>query len=135
MYRIVQEAVTNAARHSTGGTIEVTLEPALQGTSGAGPRPESPVAAGTAGQGTADQGTADQGWVVLTVRNPSPNQQPGQVRRPGGRGLLNMRERARLAGGDLTWTTGPDEFEVRATLPVAVGHPAPTALPPDGNSR
>ena len=124
VYRIVQEALTNAARHSTAGTIEVTLEPVLQGTLSAGPRRESPVA----------EGTADQGWVVLIIRNPNPNQRPGQGRGSGGRGLLNMRERARLGGGDLTWTAGPDEFEVRATLPVTVGQPAPTTLSPDGNS-
>jgi signal transduction histidine kinase len=125
VYRIVQEAVTNAARHSTGGTIEVTLEPVLHGTVGAGPTLEPPVA----------EGTADPGWVVLTVRNPNPDTKAGQVRRPGGRGLLNMRERARLGGGDLTWTAGNDEFEVRATLPVAVGPPAPTTLPTAGNSQ
>lgn len=90
-YRIVQEAVTNAARHGRQGPIEV-------GVSGAG----------------------DQ--VAIEIRNPvggrmRPARAPGST----GRGLVNMRERARLEGGDLR--AGPDgrgSFVVRATLPAAV---------------
>ncbi len=92
-YRIVQEAVTNAARHGRPGTIEV-------GVTGAGDR------------------------VAIEVRNPVDNGRPRQpARAPGstGRGLVNMRERARLEGGELD--AGPDgrgSFVVRATLPAAV---------------
>lgn len=92
-YRIVQEAVTNAARHGCPGSIEV-------GVTGAGDR------------------------VVIEIRNPvaSGRSRP-PARAPGstGRGLVNMRERARLEGGDLD--AGPDgrgSFVVRATLPAAL---------------
>ncbi|MCF2527028.1 sensor histidine kinase [Yinghuangia soli] len=82
LHRIVQEAVTNALRHSTGGRIDVGLAR-----------------------------VGDK--VVLDVVNES--DRPTVV---PGRGLANMRERARSAGGELD--AGPFEggFRVRATLPA-----------------
>ncbi|MEU5695491.1 histidine kinase [Actinosynnema sp. NPDC020468] len=81
--RIVQEAVTNALRHTEGGRIDVEL-------------------------------TRVGDDVVLEVVNEArhlPAPTPG-------RGLVNMRERARLEGG--TFEAGPFDggFRVRATLPA-----------------
>ncbi|WP_155370173.1 sensor histidine kinase [Catellatospora vulcania] len=85
LFRIAQEAVTNALRHTAAGRITVDI-----------------------GQ------TADT--VVLEVVNESP---PLPAPTPG-RGLVNMRERARLEGG--LFEAGPVDggFRVRAALPVAV---------------
>ncbi|GAA1401369.1 sensor histidine kinase [Catellatospora coxensis] len=85
LFRIAQEAVTNALRHTATGRITVDL-----------------------GQ------TADM--VVLEVVNETP---PLPAPTPG-RGLVNMRERARLEGG--VFEAGPVDggFRVRAALPAAV---------------
>ncbi|GAB2984935.1 sensor histidine kinase [Saccharothrix stipae] len=81
--RIVQEAVTNALRHTASGRIDVDL--AVVG-----------------------------GSVVVDVVNEA----RGLAAPTPGRGLVNMRERARLEGG--SFEAGPFEggFRVRATLPV-----------------
>ncbi|MBB5955502.1 signal transduction histidine kinase [Saccharothrix tamanrassetensis] len=83
VHRIIQEAVTNALRHTDSGRIDV---------------------------GLARVGDT----VVLEVANEGrnlPTPTPG-------RGLVNMRERARLEGG--SFEAGPVDggFRVRATLPV-----------------
>jgi signal transduction histidine kinase len=84
LYRIVQEALTNAVRHTSAGRIQVEVSQ-----------------------------VADQ--VLLEVVN-----EGNGFRDPvAGRGLVNMRERARLEGGTLE--AGPVEggFRVRAVLPAA----------------
>ncbi|MEV0680430.1 histidine kinase [Actinosynnema sp. NPDC050436] len=83
VHRIIQEAVTNALRHTESGRIDVDL--AQVGDS-----------------------------VVLEVAN-----EGGHLPVPTpGRGLVNMRERARLEGG--AFEAGPVDggFLVRATLPA-----------------
>jgi len=84
VYRIVQEALTNAVRHTPGGRIRVDV---------------------------VRTGPEVQLEVVNECDVP--------VDLVPGRGLVNMRERARLEGGELE--AGPFEggFRVRATLPVA----------------
>jgi signal transduction histidine kinase len=83
VYRIVQEALTNAVKHTPTGGIHVQIERI-------GPD------------------------VRLEVVNDC-DRQPDPV---PGHGLVNMRERARLEGGELE--AGPIDggFRVRATLPV-----------------
>jgi signal transduction histidine kinase len=84
LYRIVQEALTNAVRHSSAGRIRVEV-------------------------------SRDGDRVVADVLNEgAPFDEPVP-----GRGLVNMRERARLEGGTLE--AGPVEggFRVRAVLPAA----------------
>ena len=83
VYRIVQEALTNAVRHTAAGRITVDIAP-------------------------------DGDRVVVDVRNEGGPVAPLVP----GRGLINMRERARLEGGELE--AGPDErgFRVRAVLPL-----------------
>jgi signal transduction histidine kinase len=84
LYRIVQEALTNAVRHSSAGCIRVEV-------ARAGDRIE-----------------------VDVLNEGDRFDQPVP-----GRGLVNMRERARLEGGELR--AGPIEggFRVRAVLPVS----------------
>jgi signal transduction histidine kinase len=84
VYRIVQEALTNAARHTPTGGIRVQVERI-------GP---------------------DVRLEVVNDCERPPDPVPGH-------GLVNMRERARLEGGELE--AGPIDggFRVRATLPVA----------------
>ncbi|GAA3208400.1 sensor histidine kinase [Actinocorallia longicatena] len=81
--RIVQEAVTNALRHSASGRIRVRLH-----------------------------------QVGDEVRLEVTNEGTGFAEPLPGRGLANMRERARLEGGDLHAGPGLDGFTVRATLPA-----------------
>jgi signal transduction histidine kinase len=83
LYRIIQEALTNAVRHTSAGRIRVEVTR------------------------LGDEVQAD---VV--------NEGDGFDRPVPGRGLVNMRERARLEGGELQ--AGPVEggFRVRAVLPV-----------------
>jgi signal transduction histidine kinase len=82
LYRIVQEALTNAVRHTTAGDIRVEV-------------------------------AHDGDRLVIDVLNEGERfDEPAP-----GRGLVNMRERARLEGGRLE--AGPVEggFRVRAVLP------------------
>ncbi|MFC3985441.1 sensor histidine kinase [Streptosporangium jomthongense] len=84
VYRITQEAVTNALRHTSRGRIRIDLTQ-----------------------------TGDR--VLLEVTNEGddfPEPVPG-------RGLVNMRERARLEGGDLEAGPVAGGFGVRVVLPVA----------------
>ncbi|GGH41663.1 sensor histidine kinase [Microbacterium album] len=93
VYRILQEALTNALRHGDGGPVDVGLSwlpdrvglEVRNGLDGE-PRTESSLLAGGV--------------------------------EPGGHGLIGMRERAQLAGGRLD--AGPEggAFVVRAELPI-----------------
>ena len=89
VYRIAQEALTNAVRHTSTGRIGIEL-------------------------------AQDGERVVLDVVN------EGQDFRPPvpGRGLVNMRERARLEGGDLEAGPVARGFRVRAVLPAQAGAPS-----------
>jgi signal transduction histidine kinase len=82
-YRILQEALANAARHAPGGPVTVE------------------------GRGFADR-------LELEVRNKrtGPDAGPG-----GGHGLIGMRERAELLGGELTAVPDRFDFVVTARLP------------------
>ncbi|MBB4918871.1 sensor histidine kinase [Streptosporangium saharense] len=84
VYRITQEAVTNALRHTAEGRIRIDLTQ-----------------------------TGDR--VLLEVTNEG----DGFPEPVPGRGLVNMRERARLEGGDLEAGPVAGGFGVRAVLPVA----------------
>src|ERR671918_1703801 len=82
-YRILQEALTNAARHGAGRAhIELAFGDAA---------------------------------VELTVTNPVVVN--GASRSGGGHGLIGMRERATLLGGDLDAERANGTFRVRARLP------------------
>jgi signal transduction histidine kinase len=83
LYRIIQEAVTNALRHTVTGTISVDVSQFGE-------------------------------TVVVDVRNEG----AGFGIAVPGRGLVNMRERARLEGGELEAGPTAQGFQVRATLPA-----------------
>jgi signal transduction histidine kinase len=82
-YRILQEALTNAARHGAGSArIELAFH---------------------------------DGALELCVTNPMPAD--GRLRSGGGHGLIGMRERATLLGGDLDTDRANGMFCVRARIP------------------
>jgi len=96
--RIVQEALTNAAKHGAAGEVRVVLEP------GAGAlvvRIASPLR-DAAGVGDREPATT-----------PAP---PGLPASPG-TGLLGMRERAESLGGTLTIGPAAGVWSVQATIP------------------
>nr|WP_308315821.1 histidine kinase [Streptomyces sp. CC228A] len=101
VYRIVQEALTNARKHAPGTAVTVTL----------GGRPGTDPWA--APERLPDQ---DRGLTV-EVRNPAPDGPVPDV--PGsGQGLIGLTERAALLGGHLTHGPEPEGgFAVRAWLP------------------
>ncbi|MEU3631408.1 sensor histidine kinase [Streptomyces fradiae] len=93
VHRVVREALTNAARHAPGAPVTVRLVHGGEGTE------------------------------VRVVNGPPARGRPGAAPSGGGRGLVGLDERVRLAGG--TFRHGPyDEgFAVTATLPH--GRPGP----------
>jgi len=90
LYRILQEALTNALRHGDGGPVTVRL--AWRPT----------VARGAAG-------------VELEVRN---RLKAGDRPMPSGHGLIGMGERASLVGGILSASDRDGEFVVTGVLPA-----------------
>ncbi|MEV4926881.1 sensor histidine kinase [Streptomyces roseoverticillatus] len=98
-YRVVQEALTNAAKHAPGAEVAVTVD--------TGPRET----------------------LVTVVSGPAPE---GGAPSAGGSGtgLLGLRERVALAGGEFTAGTSTDDggFRVSARLPH---EPGPRSGSPD----
>lgn len=88
VYRILQEALTNAMRHGSGGTVEVSLSWLPDRVEVRVSNPLSPVSEAT-----------------------------GPVR-TGGHGLIGMRERAQLIGGAIEAAPRDGAFVVAATLPI-----------------
>jgi signal transduction histidine kinase len=94
-YRIVQEALTNSLKHARGSRAEVVVrydERAL-------------------GLQITDSGGSRNGAPVAA----------GVPGTGGGHGIVGMRERAALFGGELTAVPTPDGFQVTATLPLPLG--------------
>lgn len=88
LYRIVQEGLTNARKHAPGTHVSVRLD-----------------------------GDPDSG-VTVTVRNASPVGTLGRVVGPSsGLGLVGLRERAALVGGELHVERTADGFSLRCWLP------------------
>lgn len=116
VYRIVQEALTNAVRHAPGTLVRLTLAP-----DGAGGLRVAAVDDGPAGAGAPD-----------AAASPPGPEGPG---RPRGYGLVGMRERARSVAGTLTAGPRPDGagFAVTAVLPYGRGGLERTA--PAGQHR
>ncbi|MFD7643701.1 sensor histidine kinase [Kitasatospora sp. NPDC059795] len=100
-YRVVQEALTNAAKHAPGAAV--TVEVAY----------------------------ADDGARVRVANGPVPVGMPvgmpvGTAAVGGGRGLVGLAERVRLAGGTFAHGACPDGgFEVAAVLPRRPAGPVP----------
>ncbi len=97
LYRMVQEALTNIARHARAQSVEVTLQ-------------------------------AQDGQIVLTVTDDGVGLDAQALRRPGSFGLMGLRERAHLLGGEITIAPRPGggtRLEVRL--------PSQPALPLEGS--
>lgn len=89
LFRILQEALTNVARHA--GTTNVSIRIA-----------------------------ADRRHVVLEVRDDGSGLPPEEQRNPRGLGLVGMRDRARLFGGDVVFTGEPGRgTTVTASIPIS----------------
>ncbi|MCS4275176.1 signal transduction histidine kinase [Mycetocola sp. BIGb0189] len=91
-YRLVQEALSNAVRHAAGASATVVV-------------------------------TRASGAIDLMIENEAPRDSdpasPAATPRPGGHGLVGMRERVQLAGGRID--LGPTDsggFRVAAHLPI-----------------
>ncbi|MGF1664618.1 MAG: sensor histidine kinase [Kineosporiaceae bacterium] len=95
-YRVVQEALTNAAKHGPGGSARVTVD--------------------------ARDGTLE---IQVTSRAPGAEPAaPAAPAAPArnGFGLIAMRDRVRRLGGEVeAGPDGPDAWQVRATLPLRPG--------------
>jgi signal transduction histidine kinase len=102
VYRILQESITNVIRHVGPTRVTVAL----------------------------DYGTEDlEVRVIDDGRRPDPRDGHPSINGAGsaeaGRGILGMRERCQLLGGDLVARQRPEGgFEVRARLPLAPTEPA-----------
>ncbi|MFI6817502.1 sensor histidine kinase [Nonomuraea sp. NPDC050328] len=92
-HRIVQEALTNVAKHAPGAAAAVQVRHTATET-----------------EVLVENGPAD------IVEFPS---------RGGGRGLIGLNERVRLAGGSLTYGPSGSGFAVRARLPHTPAAPSP----------
>lgn len=90
VYRVVQECLTNAAKHAHGETIEVTI-------AADGPRLRITVSNGLAAR--------------------VPGRVPGRAPVSAGSGTASMAERVRSLGGTLTTTRTQDSYSVVAVLP------------------
>ncbi|TQM79777.1 histidine kinase [Saccharothrix saharensis] len=105
-YRVVQEGLTNAARHAPGRPVVVSLawqpDALLVGVT----NPTDPTAPTGAAKPAPPTGVADASGAG--------------VRTAGGTGLTGLAERVRAAGGLLRVRAEADGFRVVAMLPVAV---------------
>ncbi|MGH3248451.1 MAG: sensor histidine kinase [Trebonia sp.] len=89
VYRIVQESLTNAAKHAPGAAAAVTLH------------------------------WRDDRLDLTVTNGAAPGRGPGYRGPGTGHGIIGMGERARTCGGTLTARPAPDAgFEVRASIPV-----------------
>ncbi|MET8539745.1 histidine kinase [Kitasatospora sp. NPDC004799] len=161
-YRVVQEALTNAAKYAPRAAVTVEVEYSAEGArlrvaNGPAPAPAVPGAASSAARPSASasaalssaaassasastpRGATPTGTVsgafTGTSAGPTvaaPAGRPGPtpaVPATGGRGLLGLTERVRLAGGTFAHGARPDGgFEVVADLPRRAAGPVP--LPP-----
>ena len=121
-YRIVQESLTNAAKHAPGSdvTVRLAVTPGTPGT----PRRVAHQARGPAPSGSVVCHSTSR--LLVEVRNGPgcrPAAGPGLH---GGTGLDGLRERARAVGGTLHAGPDHDGWLVRADLPLG---PAPDPDP------
>ncbi|XUT58691.1 sensor histidine kinase [Streptomyces sp. G9] len=118
-HRVVQESLTNAAKHAPGASVTVELSHSVTETRVA-VRNGAP-AAGTgvrSGQPAAHLSGPPPG---SPARHPSASPSGN-----GGRGLIGLDERVRLVGGSLDHGPRDGGFTVSARLP----HQAPAQIPP-----
>lgn len=103
VHRVVQEALTNAAKHAPGVPVDVRLAPSATET------------------------------VVRIVNAVAPDAAAASAATTGQRGLVGLRERVRLLGGTLRAGERHGAFEVVARLPhEGHAAAAPAQVSPDG---
>ncbi|UNZ17503.1 sensor histidine kinase [Streptomyces sp. 891-h] len=120
-HRVVQESLTNVVKHAPGATATVTVEYGADETRVVVENGPAAALSDRASHRLSD-------W-------PSDRPSDRASARPGvgGRGLIGLDERVRLAGGTFRWGPRPDGgFTVRATLPHtrASQPPSAPAAPP-----
>ncbi|MFG2230689.1 sensor histidine kinase [Streptomyces sp. NPDC048723] len=125
-YRVVQEALTNVAKHAPASRATVVVRHTAETADTAGMADMAEKAR------TADTGGRTE--VAVTngpVRGPEPAPQvpgaPGETHRLG---LIGLDERVRLAGGSFTAGPEGDGFAVRAVLPHRPGAAPPPPADP-----
>lgn len=114
-HRVVQEALTNAAKHAPGTSVSVELSHTATETRVA-VRNEAPAA--RAGVRAGQPAAHPSGSPARQPATPPPGN--------GGRGLIGLDERVRLVGGSLDHGPRDGGFTVAARLP----HRAPAQIPP-----
>ncbi|MEV5137952.1 histidine kinase [Streptomyces syringium] len=144
-YRVVQEALTNAAKHAPGAEVEVTVERGPHETVVTvvnGPAaPDGPAPAGAAAApdrlGAARRDLPPPGGRRTSAPDRIRSYPPDDpAATPSGTGLIGLRERAALAGGECV--AGPHEggFRVVARLPhTAAGGGETAALGDTGDGH
>lgn len=111
-YRVVQEALTNAAKHAPGqpGNVVITADADELTVEITNPR-----AGVEATQSAGEVAGARRVGEVANARRVGETAVPGS-----GYGLVGMRERVSLAGGELEAGWVGDRFRIRAVLPMKV---------------
>jgi signal transduction histidine kinase len=143
-FRIVQESLTNVVKHSGADRCHVVLEYGVDSLlveiTDPGPGAPSEVAAAArpgvlAGTPVRNGASIPAGpWVPAGARAPAGPARAAAAPRPpvrmgggpdrAGHGIIGMRERVSLCGGDLHALPHPDGgFVVRARLPLRAGRP------------
>ena len=118
VYRILQEALTNALRHGDGGTVAVTLawhsgSVALDVDNAARASPLEPRGSQLEPRGVLTEPRGPQ----LDRRGAHADSRGEEGNRTTGHGIIGMRERAQLAGGTLEVEHAEGRFAVRAQIP------------------
>lgn len=94
VFRILQESLTNAAKHARATQVEITIE-------------------------------KDDGAIALTVEDNGRGFDPADPRKPGSYGLLGVRERAYLLGGEFNIDSKPGGgTRVEVRIPIREEQPA-----------
>ncbi|ELS55290.1 hypothetical protein STVIR_3730 [Streptomyces viridochromogenes Tue57] len=146
LYRVVREALTNAARHAPGAGVTVAAAREADGTtvtvtSGPGPEADGMQAPGTKPLGTKPFGTKPLGTTLPGGALPGPTVPNGSATAPtsGGTGLQALRAAVTAVGG--TFEAGPhrDGFRVRAYVPESAVttpvRPSPAPYAPFAHAR